>query len=96
MSEIRYLMNYSLFSSRRRFSLEKFLIANPETSYDDFCKLLVSKKVCPPSEDFFLEVKSKVNIQKKSDTIVKEKQVKVSPKKTTSRRKPRKVKSNED
>jgi len=95
MSNVQYLMSFELFSSRRGFSIEKFLTLNPNVTYEIFSQLLINKKVCPPSEDFFLIAKSKVNIKEKEDIVLKEE----SPqevKKVTRKRRTRKAKSNED
>lgn len=95
MNNVQYLMSFELFSARRGFSIEKFLTLNPDVTYENFSKLLINKKVCPPNEDFFLKFKSKVNAQEKEDIILKEESPQ-EDKKETRKRRTRKNKSNED
>ena len=55
-----YLISYDIFCNRKKFNLENWISANKEKSYQDFYQMLVSLKIHPPSEDFFVSVKSKV------------------------------------
>lgn len=79
-----YLISYDIFCSRKRFNLENWISANKEKSYQEFYQMLVSLKIYPPSEDFFISIKDKVesleNIKKKDDK-------KTVPKKNKPRKK---------
>ena len=54
------LHNFNLFCRRKKFSIEKYLKALPESSYQEFCDFLVSRSVQPPSEEEFLKFKPAV------------------------------------
>ena len=79
-----YLINFNLFCSRRRFNLEKWIESTDRNSYQDLEKLLINLSVCPPSEDFFISVKSKVDKQKE---LEKSKNTKKTVKSTKRRKK---------
>ena len=51
------LHNFNLFCRRKKFSIEKYLKAYPQSSYQEFCDFLVSRSIQPPSEEEFLKFK---------------------------------------
>ena len=55
-----YLINFNLFSKRRKFNLEDWIKNSEDNSYEALSKTLIKHNVCPPSEDFFISVKFKV------------------------------------
>lgn len=79
-----YLISYDIFCNRRKFSLENWIKVNKDKSYQDFYKMLVSLKIHPPSEDFFISVKSKVE---SLENHVKKEVKKETPKKNKPRKK---------
>ena len=52
-----YLIKYSLFCSRKKFNLKKFLltkkISGEEFQFNDFKQYLIEKMVCPPEKELF-------------------------------------------
>lgn len=72
-----YLIKYSLFCSRKKFNLKKFLkdklTKKEKFDFEDFRKYLTEKMVCPPTEDFFNLVKLEIE----KELIEKEVQAKI-------------------
>ena len=65
-----YLINFKLFCSRRGFNLEKWIANTEDPTYELLCKMLVDLKVCPPSNDYFSSIESKLNaVVKKADEV---------------------------
>lgn len=57
-----YLINFSLFCNRKKFSLYSFLLRNKEISYEDITEYFRNKNVTPPSKELFDKVRQKVLI----------------------------------
>ena len=57
-----YLINFSLFCSRKKFSLYSFLLRNKEISYEDISEYFRNKNVTPPSRELFDKARQKVLI----------------------------------
>ena len=65
-----YLINFKLFCSRRGFSLENWIINTEDSSYELLCKMLVNLKVCPPSNEYFSSIESKLKaVVEKADEV---------------------------
>lgn len=77
-----YLIKYSLFCSRKKFNLKKFLkdklIKGENFEFEEFRKYLTEKMVCPPPEDFFNIVKLEIEkeLKEKEDQAKIEKELK--------------------
>ena len=84
-----YLISYDIFCNRRKFNLEKWISLNKEKTYQEFYKMLVDLKIHPPSEDFFISNKNKVESLKN----IEKKEVK---KRIPKKNKPRKIKDEKD
>lgn len=57
-----HLINFSLFCSRKKFSLYSFLLRNKEISYEDISEYFRNKNVTPPSRELFDKARQKVLI----------------------------------
>ena len=57
-----YLINFSLFCNRKKFSLYSFLLRNKEISYEDISEYFRNKNVTPPSRELFDKTRQKVLI----------------------------------
>lgn len=57
-----YLINFSLFCSRKKFNLYSFLLRNKEISYEDISEYFRNKNVTPPSRELFDKARQKVLI----------------------------------
>ena len=94
-----HLINYSLFCQRTKFNLYSFLKRSPDTTYEELCEFLRSRRVEPVSQETYLayinkvllEVVPKVVPESIQEEVV---EVKVEKKPKTRRRSPRK-KTNE-
>ena len=65
-----YLINFSLFCLKRKFNLLSYLIANENTTYEQFSNLMRSKSVTPPDVSYFNKVKNKalsINLSKEQE-----------------------------
>jgi len=51
------LHNFNLFCRRKNFSIEKYLKAFPQSTYQQFFDFLISRDVQPPKEEEFLRFK---------------------------------------
>ena len=80
------LHNFNLFCRRKKFSIEKYLKACPQSSYKEFCDFLVSRSVQPPPEEEFLKFKP----------VVEEKVEVEQPKKQRRNRKTKKHSTDND
>ena len=75
-----YLIKYSLFCSRKKFNLKKFLkdklVKKEKFDFEDFRKYLTERMVCPPAEDFFNLVKTEIEkeLKEKEEQAKKEKE----------------------
>ena len=85
-----YLINFSLFCRRKKFSLYSFLLKNKEISYEDVSEYFRNKNVTPPSRELFDKVRQKVLIELASQPqpVVK-KPKKVTEVKKTATTKPK-------
>lgn len=91
-----YLINYSLFCRRKKFSLHSFLLQNKEISYEDISEYFRNKKVTPPSRELFEKTKQRILVElaPKPQIIIEEpKKVKEIKKPTKTKRKSRKRKN---
>jgi hypothetical protein len=73
------LISYNIFCRRKKFSLESYIKINPNIEYHQIRSFFIEKKVIPPTEELFLEVKK--NIVSK-ESLVTETLVKKETKKT--------------
>lgn len=97
MNEKNFI-SYNIFCQRKKFSLENYIKFNPDADYGQFRSLLIERKVMPPPEALFLEVKSNIFIKEKPNSkasIVKEadKPIIDLPKKTRKSTRKRKNKN---
>ena len=84
------LHNFNLFCRRKKFSIEKYIKAFPQSSYQEFCDFLVSRSVQPPAEEEFLKFKPVV------EEKVEPPKVEEQPRKQRKSRRTKKQSSNND
>jgi hypothetical protein len=90
-----HLINYSLFCQRTKFNLYSFLKRSPDTTYEELCEFLRSRRVEPVSQETYLAYINKVLLEVVPESTQEEVvEVKVEKKPKTRRRRPRK-KTNE-
>ena len=58
------LINYNIFSQRKRFNVLNVVKSNELFDYEKFCSFFINIKVEPPSEDYFKKVIEKINLEK--------------------------------
>ncbi len=58
------LINYNIFSQRKRFNVLNVVKSNELFDYEKFCSFFINIKVEPPSEDYFKRVMDKINLEK--------------------------------
>jgi hypothetical protein len=94
------LINYNIFSQRKKFNVLNVVKSNELFDYEKFCSFFVNIKVEPPSEDYFKRVMEKINLEKQESEKVKIKKqpikeplsvVEKKPAKTTTRRRRKKT-----
>tara|TARA_Y100001970_G_scaffold66757_3_gene85175 strand:+ start:8896 stop:9177 length:282 start_codon:yes stop_codon:yes gene_type:complete len=81
-----YLINFKLFCNRRGFNLEQWIRSSTENSYEKLSEMLISLKVCPPSEDEYSVIKNKIEAESVKEEVVEPKKP-VKPAVKSSRRK---------
>lgn len=67
MNEKNFI-SYDIFCQRKKFSLENYIKINPDVDYGQFRNIFLERKVMPPSEALFLEVKSNILIEEKTNS----------------------------
>ena len=72
-----------MFCNRRGFNLEQWIRFSAENSYEKLSEMLISLKVCPPSEDVYDVIKNKIEAESVKEEVVKS----VKPAAKSSRRK---------
>ena len=94
------LINYNIFSQRKKFNVLNVVNSNELFDYEKFSSFFVNIKVEPPSEEYFKRVMEKINLEKqKSESIEVKKQSTISslpeeekkPVKTKTRRRRKKT-----
>jgi len=71
-----HLINYSLFCSRKKFSLYSFLLKNKEFCYEDILEYFRDKSVTPPSKELFDKTRQKVLVELTPQAASKTKETK--------------------
>ena len=69
------LINYNIFSQRKRFNVLNVVKSNELFDYEKFCSFFINIKVEPPSEDYFKRVIEKIRLEKEkaqSDKVKKQ------------------------
>ena len=92
------LINYNIFSQRKRFNVLNVVKSNELFDYEKFCSFFINIKVEPPSEDYFKRVMEKINLEKEKAQSAKVKKqptkahlpVKEKPVKAPAKRRRRK------
>ena len=58
-----HLINYDIFARRTKFSLRNYLKRNTIITYEEFAEMMRARKVCPPSQDTFEQIKQELQIK---------------------------------
>lgn len=88
-------INFNLFCQRKGFDLKKWIESNPDLTFEDLKKSLLSIKVMPPSLELFNSLKPEpLNLKDVEEKTVVKKEVKEQ--KPVKRRRRRKTVKNEN
>ena len=58
-----HLINYDIFARRTKFSLRNYLKKNISTTYEEFAEIMRARKVCPPLQDVFVQIKEEIQLE---------------------------------
>ena len=96
-----HLINYDIFARRTKFSLRNYLKKNISTTYEEFANMMRARKVCPPLQDIFAQIKNEVQLEivpvitEHKSEVVDDIKKEVKPEKRTRRSRKKKTESNE-
>ena len=65
------LINYNIFSQRKKFNVLNVVKSNELFDYEKFCSFFINIKVEPPNEDYFKRVMEKINLEKEKAQSIK-------------------------
>ena len=96
-----HLISYDIFARRTKFSLRKYLKKNISTTYEEFANMMRARKVCPPLQDIFTQIKNEVQLEimpvitENKPEVVDDIKEEIKPKKRTRRSRKKKTETNE-